>query len=309
MGDTICFELLGDDVEQFGKQRMWDAIGSGVVSLLVGVIIDKTSGTSVFKSYTVLYFLCLVTISLDMLCCIKLQCSHNKKSKNILSDVGKLFKSIKILAFFCWCCVCGFLMTIIFYFLFWYLEELADEIGQQECVESYIKILEGLDIFVQTCIGEIPFFFFSGYILKKIGHINCMHLVLAAFAIRMFYYSLMTNPWWVLPVEVLNGVTFGLCWTTMSSYANIIALPGTEATLQGLVGVLFEGVGFALGNSLSGILLNVIGGKHTFIVFGTVAVTALICHLIIHKLLNAFEKKNKKCDQDEITEGNIHQEK
>ncbi|XP_055373690.1 major facilitator superfamily domain-containing protein 6-like [Condylostylus longicornis] len=298
MGDTICFELLGDDVEQFGKQRMWDAIGSGVVSLLVGVIIDKTSGTSVFKSYTVLYFLCLVTISLDMVCCIKLQSSQNEKSKNILSDVGKLFKSPSISTFFCWCCFSGFFEAIILNFLFWYLEELTDEIGQKECVENYVKTLEGLDIFVQTCIGEILFFFFSGYIFKKIGHINCMHLVLAAFAIRMFYYSLMTNPWWVLPVEVLNGITYGLFSATMSSYANIIALPGTEATLQGLVGILYEGVGLSLGNFGAGTLLSVIGGKNTFIVFGIVAVIALLSHVIIHILLRTFNKdKNKVSDE------------
>ena len=54
---------------------------------------------------------------------------------------------------------------------------------------------------------------------------------------------MLTNPWWCLPVELLNGLTFGIFYATMASYASIVAPPGTETTIQGLVGAIFEGVG------------------------------------------------------------------
>ena len=87
-------------------------------------------------------------------------------------------------------------------------------------------------MFIQCFFGEVPFFFLSGKLLKKIGHINAMNLVLGGFALRFYFYSLLTNPWYALPIELLNGITFGVFYSTMASYASLIAPSGTEATLQ-----------------------------------------------------------------------------
>lgn len=70
-----------------------------------------------------------------------------------------------------------------------------------------------------------------------------MTLVLLSFGIRFILYSVLSNPWMCLPIELLQGVTFGLFYSTMASYASILSVPGTEATVQGLVGAVFEGVG------------------------------------------------------------------
>lgn len=70
-----------------------------------------------------------------------------------------------------------------------------------------------------------------------------MSLVLFAFGIRFLLYSTLTNPWWCLPIELLHGPTYGLFYATMASYASMIAPPGTDTTVQGLVGAIFEGIG------------------------------------------------------------------
>lgn len=59
-----------------------------------------------------------------------------------------------------------------------------------------------------------------------------MSLVLFALGVRLILYSVISNPWWFLPVELSNGLTFGLFFACMASYASIIAPPGTEATMQ-----------------------------------------------------------------------------
>lgn len=64
-----------------------------------------------------------------------------------------------------------------------------------------------------------------------------MSLVLLTFGVRFLLYSVLKNPWLVLPIELMNGITFGIFYATMASYANIISPPGTEATIQ----VGFEG--------------------------------------------------------------------
>lgn len=85
--------------------------------------------------------------------------------------------------------------------------------------------------------------FLTGRILRKIGHVHAMSLVLFAFGVRFVIYSVLKNPWWCLPVELFQGFTFGLFYATMTSYASIVSAPGTEATVQGAVGAVFEGIG------------------------------------------------------------------
>lgn len=95
-----------------------------------------------------------------------------------------------------------------------------------------MKTLQGLAMGIQCFGGELPFFFLSGWLLKKIGHINAMTLVLFTFGIRLFLYSLLSNPWLVLPIELMQGITFGVFYSTMATYASIVAPAGTSATLQ-----------------------------------------------------------------------------
>jgi len=112
-----------------------------------------------------------------------------------------------------------------------------------------------------------------------------MTLVLAVFALRFFLYSLITNPWWSLPIECLNGVTFGVFYTTMTSYANIIAPVGFGATMQGVVGAAFEGAGVAVGSLVGGAIYKTWGGMTMFRVFGVFSLIMCVLHAIIQLLL------------------------
>lgn len=160
---------------------------------------------------------------------ISLQHVQTHLSSNILKDVGQMFLSLRCVIFFLWCVAIGLGTALIWNFLFIYLEQLDKAF---EGCDSSIKTLEGLVMSIQCFGGELPFFFLSGWILKKIGHVNAMSLVLFGFGVRFILYSMLQNPWYILPIELMNGVTFGLFYATMASYASIVAPPGTEATMQ-----------------------------------------------------------------------------
>ena len=89
-----------------------------------------------------------------------------------------------------------------------------------------MTLLLGLNMGIQCFVGEVPMFFMSGWLIKKLGHANTMTLVLGAFGARFILYSVLTNPWYSLLVEVINGVTFGIFYAAMTSYAHIISPTG-----------------------------------------------------------------------------------
>ncbi|XP_012155601.1 major facilitator superfamily domain-containing protein 6-like protein A isoform X2 [Ceratitis capitata] len=278
IGDAICFSILGERHHLYGNQRLCGSIGFGLFSIIAGVLVDKMSGGSVNKDYTIVFWMTLVIIGFDLFASTKLKHTQTTLSPNILKDVGKMFLSVRCVIFFLWCISIGLCTALIWNFLFMHLDELGEKL---EGCQNSMKTLEGIASGIQCFGGELPFFFLSGWILRKIGHVNAMSLVLFAFGVRFILYSQLVNPWFVLPIEMLNGVTFGIFYSTMASYASIVAPPGTEATMQGLVGAIFEGVGVSMGSLIAGYLFAAISGSGTFLLFGIFAFIVFIVHVLV----------------------------
>ncbi|XP_039763628.1 major facilitator superfamily domain-containing protein 6 [Pararge aegeria] len=279
--DAICFNLLGTKISLYGKQRLWGSVGWGIFSLVTGILIDAFSEGAV-KNYAVAFILMLVFMSGDVLVSCFLKVETTKMSINILADVGSLLTSLPTLVFVLWTIGVGLCTGLIWQFLFWHIEDIA---GLSCDGAAHVKTLQGLASAIQTFGGEIPFLFVSGYLLRKFGHINTMSLVLFAFGVRFMLYSVVTNPWWILPIEMFQGITFGMFYPTMTSYATVVSPPGTETTVQGLVGAVFEGVGTALGSLAGGRLYAALGGWKTFRYFGAGALLACAAHALAQCVL------------------------
>lgn len=84
------------------------------------------------------------------------------------------------MAFGWWCIGTGMCTSVVWNFLFWYTEDLAKSNFQI----THLKTLQGLLTGVQCFLGELPFNFISGNVLRKLGHVNVMSLVLLIYAIR-----------------------------------------------------------------------------------------------------------------------------
>ncbi|XP_054735184.1 major facilitator superfamily domain-containing protein 6 isoform X1 [Anastrepha obliqua] len=278
IGDAICFSILGERHHLYGNQRLCGSIGFGVFSIIAGVLVDKMSGGSATKDYTIVFWMTLVIMGFDLFASTKLKNTQTHLSQNIAKDVGQIFLSVRCVIFFIWCVSIGLCTALVWNFLLMHLDELGEKL---EGCQNSIKTLEGIAMGIQCFGGELPFFFLSGWILRKIGHINAMSLVLFAFGVRFTLYYLLVNPWYVLPIELLNGVTFGIFYSTMASYTSIVAPPGTEATMQGLVGAIFEGLGVSLGSLIAGNLFADLGGSETFLIFGIFSFTVFVVHLCV----------------------------
>jgi len=288
VGDAICFSLLEDKPENYGRQRVFGSIGWGGFTILAGYIVDSYSRQmNGVKDYSPALFLLAGLCTIDLIICvIKLKVPPKSKTTSGGGDVLRLFKSPSCLMFIIWCTGIGVLTSLIWQWLPWYLSDLANIHSEaQSCNETdhgatWLTLLLSLNMAIQCFIGEVPMFFLSGWILKKLGHTNTMSLVLAVFGLRFLSYSLLTNPWHSLPIEVLNGVTFGIFYSTMVSYASIISPQGMESTMQGIVGAAFEGAGVSIGSLVGGAVYKSKGGKFLFRSFGIFSVVFCLLHII-----------------------------
>lgn len=313
IGDAICFQLLGDQHNSYGYQRLWGSLGWGLIGVLTGASIDVLSRGRAQKNYTSAFYTAAAFLLTDFLISLRIKHTQNTVSTSLFRGVGMLLLNIRIAVFLIWCISVGMCTGLMWQFEFWLIEDLAKIQGCS--FTAHVKTLEGSIQAIQTIIGETPFFFLSGLIMKKITHIHTMSLVLFAIGIRFILYSVISNPWYFLPVDVSQGLTFGLFFACMTSSASIVAPAGSEATMQGLVGAVFEGLGVSAGSSLGGVLYQKVGGPLTFRYFGFGALIVCAIHIVVQRLLQELPKEslclsdqNKKQEREEEKTYLLHQQ-
>lgn len=208
ISDAICFDVLGEDQQtKYGKQRVYGGLGFGLTSLIAGYAVDLH--TNDFKPAI---FIMMAFALVDLFVLKKLRLPKLSSSESITKDVGKLLRHRKIAIFLVFATIAGIFDSFIFYYMFWYLEEVSEKTGMKD----HIKLIEGLTVAAECLFGEVLFFIISGKIIKKLGYIHTMTFCFSCYALRLFLISLITNPWYLIGIEVLmQGCTYALCYTTI----------------------------------------------------------------------------------------------
>ncbi|XP_045109294.1 major facilitator superfamily domain-containing protein 6-A-like [Portunus trituberculatus] len=284
MSDTICFQLLGAEGERYGQQRLFGSLGWGTLVVITGALIDYASLGQTEKDYTPAFVLSLAILFIDLLAATRLQVEGREKA--VAANVGTVVRLVcepRIVLFILCCVVVGVSTGILWTYQLMLVEDVA---FGWDCHFPHLKLLQGLVMGVQCFGGELPFFFISGFFIRTLGHANAMSLVVAVFGLRYVLYYAISNPWVFLPVELLNGFTFGIFYATMTSYASQVAPPGMQATLQGIVGASFEGIGVAMGGFVGGALFFTVGGGRTFLYTGIFNILFAVLHVCLHLLLH-----------------------
>lgn len=213
ISDAICFDILGEENEsKYGKQRVLGSIGYGLTSLFAGYFVDLNT-----NDFTPAILILLAFASVDLLVLMKLKLPKLTSSESITKDVGKLIRDKKIAIFLVFATIAGMFDSFIFYYMFWHLEEVAEKTGMKD----HIKLIEGVTVAAECVFGEVLFLILSGKIIRKLGYIHCMSFCFACYALRLFLISLISNPWYLVGIEILmQGCTYALCYTVIVGKLN-----------------------------------------------------------------------------------------
>ena len=160
-------------------------------------------------------------------------------------------------------------------FLFWFLDDIGAtklEMGWTVTIGNCGVIGCHLGLFILSISGmviSLPFLVFSGPITDMVGHINVIILGMVAYCVRMVGYSFLQvrtlscqqqliiiqtaqDPVYVYPYEALEGFTMALMMTSAVTYVAKISTPTTIASVMGLMGSLFFGIGKTWGQGRAG---------------------------------------------------------
>lgn len=254
--DSAVVAALGARKAEYGKQRLWGALGWGLAAPVAGQLIDRAGLHWAFLGY-------LMLMSGGLLVSLRLQVGRAKIG-------GRFWQGVKLLAtnrqwiVFLLTVLVGFLnLSIAINFLFLYMDELGAS-----------KTLMGFSLTVAT-MSELPVWFFSNRMLERWGTGGVLTLSLVACAAQAFAYSIMREPWLILPIQLLHGPAFAAMWAAGVSYASEIAPEGLGATAQGLFTGVSMGLRSALGAFVGGVLYDGVGAVMMFRWGGVSAVLGL----------------------------------
>lgn len=283
LADTVTMQTLRPNVHLYGRQRLWGSVGWGIASFLVGALVTLSHHcpNPYTKSSEINYTPCFYTFGalmlLSLLTSTGFKFAYSSDDSKTVRNVGimeslKRSISIKYIMFLFTVFYFGILNAFMKTFLFWHLKDL----GGTQLLFSIIAAV--------NCFAEVSVYLISDKIITRMGHNHVIYLAAAGFTVRCVWYSLLSNPWLVLPVEFMPGITNALAWVAMLSYVNEISTSDNATTHQGILYGFYRGVGYGCGEVLGGVMINFLGSSNAFKVFALGAFCIFLGNVFIENL-------------------------
>eukprot|EP00457_Paulinella_chromatophora_P002777 gb/GEZN01002782.1/.p1 GENE.gb/GEZN01002782.1/~~gb/GEZN01002782.1/.p1 ORF type:complete len:534 (+),score=108.85 gb/GEZN01002782.1/:212-1603(+) len=111
---------------------------------------------------------------------------------------------------------------------------------------------------VVTLLTEIPIYACSAVLLRRVGVRNLITISFIAYIVRMVAFSVLSQPYLLLLIEMFHGVTQAAWLIASMEHVSDLAPPASflAASAQGLSDVVRFGVGQALGAVLGGVVIQ-----------------------------------------------------
>jgi PPP family 3-phenylpropionic acid transporter len=244
--DRSVLDVLGDNRDQYGKQRLWGAVGWGVTAPIVGFLVDQRGLDWAFYSSAILFGVLLLFGYLTPI-------SNLVVKEKFWQGLKKLFGNWPVIIFFGVALGGGMGLSMIHHYLFLFLDSLGAS-----------NVMMGWALTFAT-ISELVILFFSDRILRRLGARRLLLFSLLALSVRLIVYSLIANPAWILVFQLLHGPTFAALWIAGVAYVSEIAPVGLRNTSQGLLTGLVMGLGSTLGAIVGGILYDSVGFSNMYL--------------------------------------------
>ncbi|XP_069173392.1 major facilitator superfamily domain-containing protein 6-like [Procambarus clarkii] len=280
--DAITVDTIGKD-GNYGIQRAWGNLPFGVIGPINGLLIDWWSGTSLTKDYAPAFLICALMGSIDIIIsATAIKVPEMKTEHDILNKMLPILRQPRFFMFCCFVFMNGFFDGAIVSYVFVMQEDMARGTDAM----SYMKFFQGMTQLVQ-CSSEVPFMFISQWFLKRLGTSYLMSLVFFLYILRLMGLAIVGTYgllWGTMVLGLFNGPCFGLGFIAIVVHSAKISPPGTSTTVQSLVNICFDSIGYGSASLLGGLLYSSLGGPNMYLVVGIIAVITLVLHLASHKL-------------------------
>ena len=244
----------------FGGMRLWGSLGFAAVSIISGLIWERTG-------YSLMFVAAAIAVLPALFMARRLEEGETavgngrRSARFLLQDKGILILIIS--AFFL-----GMAQFSAFVFISVYMKHLGG-------TDAHIGLLFGL-----SALAEVPVMRYSGTIFQKLQGPRTLLLAMIILFFSMLGNALAWSPLMLIVINSVRGVGYGLLIVVMVQLLNERAPDGWNSTAQSMFQAAFLGLAPLLTSALNGRIYDLWGGS---LLFGLM--TAVIGFSIILLLL------------------------
>ncbi|MBE0636250.1 MFS transporter [Candidatus Bipolaricaulota bacterium] len=275
LADSATMAMLGERKEMYGRIRLGGTVGYGLAASGAGVLVLHYGLRAAFWGCAVLFALSFV---------VSRRLVHGNRDASRSRVRGQGFRTLlanpRWLLFLAVAFTGGWTMAS-FNYLFPYMKEL----GARES-------MMGLALTIGT-IAEIPVLYFAHRVIKRYSAHTVFMAAAVITGIRLLLFAASRSPGPVMVIQLINGLTLPILWVAAVAYANEHAPEGLRTTAQGLLSAMVYGIGAAAGGFVGGPLLESIGGRGLYLVFGIVTLAVVGTVALIEQVLSRREASSR----------------
>ena len=229
----------------FGSLRVWGSLGFMVLTLGLPRLIGK----EVTSGYLLAYGGCFaLTLALSL----GLPPLAERAPRAILSGLGETLRNQSLLLLLVTAYLLACSSAIMYVFLGIHIRELGGSTS-----------LVGM-AFATSAFSELPIVAFGAWFLRRFGPTRLLGIALVVYAVRYLAFSLVTDPVWILPVQLLHGISYGIYLMASVTLAHRVGGRARAATAQALLTAVSFGFGNITGSLVGGALLDTVGTAGLF---------------------------------------------
>ncbi|RUS83768.1 hypothetical protein EGW08_008474, partial [Elysia chlorotica] len=314
--DSVTLSFLGDDTQNYGRQRMFGSLGWGLAMFFVGMALDQSTtfpdgpcrqAHAREKNYTVCFAVFSVLMSCAFLAALQVitlgttekndiqNNNHRCPPQKIWRGFGAVSGAIPFGSaeasysdqpfFGKWLAVMKLLMTyqyISVLFISWFMGFGIGVIFT--FLFWHLQDLGGSPTLfgvasVINHVSELLAYFLTGSLIVRYGHVKVLYAGLLGNVCRFMYISLLQNPWWVLPFEFVQGLTHAAVWAACCAYITHAIPVELRSSAQGILQGLHHGLGRGCGAVFGGVMVNQYGDVVTFRIYGVTCIIVLALYM------------------------------
>jgi len=135
-----------------------------------------------------------------------------------------------------------------------------------------------------AALSEVPVWWVLGRIIRRVGGLPLLAFAGLAYAVRFWLYSLVTAPWGLASLQLLQAFSFAIFVPTAIVMTGELVPPALRTSGQALLALVTLGLATVAGNLGAGQIVDRIGTAGLYQVLTGVALMAGVGFLVLHLL-------------------------
>lgn len=257
LSDSGTMAMLGEQREMYGRIRMGGTIGWGIFAQIAGLLLAR-------YGLEILFYMFSGIMLINLFVSQKFSFGEHQVQDSQSGTMKTLLRSRRWVIFLASAFLGGLGAFSVASYLSPYLQELGAGGGEI-----------GFAFLIAT-LTELPAFYFGNLLVKRFKAHGLFTIALVLLGVRSVLFGMVSNLFVAIVIQGLGGAIFPAMWSGGVAYADENAPAGLKSSAQGLFGAVTFGFGAAFSGFVGGLLLENVGGRGMFLVFGIVILAGMV---------------------------------